>query len=77
MCRGVTGAFRVACGLGADHIGPQSRVPALPLAPLGGVTYIAKARQVTEMSSADYYIHLELYLVTVCTFVSILPNHIF
>ena len=84
-----------------DHIGPQSRVPALPLVPLGndlphqgqtgatvegpitptgfpwGVTYLAKAKQVTEMSFVGYYIHLALYLVTVCIFVSMLPNDIF
>ena len=36
----------------------------------------AKAKQVTEMSSAGYYIHLELYLVTACTFVSMPPHHI-
>ena len=59
------------------HIGPQSRVPALPLVPLGGVTYLAKAKQVTERSSAGYYIHLELYFVTVFTFVSMPPHHIF
>ena len=40
------------------------RVTTLPL----GVTYLAKAKQVTEMSSAGYYIHLELYFVTICTF---------
>ena len=28
-----------------DHIGPQSRVPALPLVPLEGVTYLTKARK--------------------------------
>ena len=38
---------------------------------------MTKARQVTEMSSAVYCIHLALHLVTVCTFVSMLPNHIF
>ena len=42
-----------------------------------GVTYLAKAKQVTEMSSAGYYIHLPLYFVTVCTFVSMSPHHIF
>ena len=42
-----------------------------------GVTYLTKARQVTERSSAGYYIHLTLHFVTVCTFVSTLPNHIF
>ena len=51
-----------------------------PITPTGfpwGVIYLGKAKQVTEMSSAGYYIHLELYLVTVCTFVSMLPHHIF
>ena len=51
-----------------------------PIIPTGfswGVTYLAKAKQVAEMSTAGYYIHLELYLVTVCTFVSMLPCHIF
>ena len=55
--------------LGSDlpHQG-QARVPVEgPITPTGfpwGVTYLAKAKQVTEMSSAGYYIHLELYLVT-------------
>ena len=31
----------------------------------------------TEMSSAGYYIYLELYFVTVFTFVSTPPHHIF
>ena len=68
--------------LGSDlpHQG-QKRAPVeSPITPTGfpwGVTYLAKAKQVTEMSSAGYYIHLELYLVTVCTFVSMLPNLLF
>ena len=41
-----------------------------------GMTYLAKAKQVTEISSTGYYIHLELYFMTVCTFVSMLPHHI-
>ena len=51
-----------------------------PITPTGfpwGVTSLAKARQVTEMSSAGCYIPLELYFVIVCTFVSMLPHHIF
>ena len=100
-CRGVRDALGWQVDWEPDHIGPQSRVPALPLVPLGsdlphqgqarapvegpitptdfpwGVTYLAKAKQVTEMSSAGYVIHLELYLVTVCTFVSMPPHHIF
>ena len=51
-----------------------------PIIPTGfpwGVTNLAKAKQVTEMSSAGYYIHLALYFMTVCTFVSMLPHHIF
>ena len=43
----------------------------------GGVTYLAKAKQVTEMSSAGYYIHLDLYFVTVFIFLSMPPHHIF
>ena len=68
--------------LGSDlpHQG-QVRAPVQgPITPTGfpwGVTYLAKAKQVTKMSSAGYYIHLKLYLVTVCTFVSMPPNHIF
>ena len=42
---------------GPNHIGPQSRVPALPLVPLGGVTYLTKARQVTQMSYAALIYH--------------------
>ena len=59
----------------------QARVPVEgPITPTGfpwGVTYLTKAKQVTEMSSAGCNIQLALYLVTVCTFVSMLPNHIF
>ena len=68
--------------LGSDlpHHG-KARAPFQgPITPTGflwEVTYLAKAKQVTEMSSAGYYIHLALYLVTVCTFVSMLPNQIF
>ena len=38
---------------------------------------MAKAKQVTKMNTTGYYIHLELYLVRVCTFVSTPPHHIF
>ena len=68
--------------LGSDlpHQG-QARGPVEgPITPTGfpwGVTYLAKAKQVTEMSSAGYYIHLELYFMIVCTFVSTPPLHIF
>ena len=51
--------------------------PTTPTGSPGGVTYLAKAKQVTEMSSASYYIHLELYFMTVFTFVSVPPHHIF
>ena len=37
----------------------------------------SKAKQVTEMRSAGYYIDLELYFVVVFTFVSMPPHHIF
>ena len=68
--------------LGSDLPHPgQARAPVEgPITPTGfpwGVTYLAKAKQVTEMRSAGYYIHLALYLVTVCTFVSMLLHHIF
>ena len=43
----------------------------------GGVTYLAKAKQVTDISSAGYYVHLELYFMTVFIFVSMPPHHIF
>ena len=35
--------------------------PSSPTGSPGGVTYLAKAKQETEMSSAGYYIDLELY----------------
>ena len=59
----------------------QARAPVLgPITPTGfpwGVTYLTKTGQVTEMSSTACYIPLKLHLVTICSFVSILPNHIF
>ena len=86
---GAIGVYRVHWRWQVDwepsHIGPWSRVPALPLVPLwewptsprpgkGPVqgpitptgfpweaTYLAQAKQVTEMSSAGYYIHFKLY----------------
>ena len=56
--------------LGSDlpHQG-QARAPVEgPITPTGfpwGVTYLAKAKQETEVSTAGYYIHLELYFMTV------------
>ena len=61
---------------GPNLIGPQSRVPALPLVLLWGMTYLTKARQVTQMSSATLYIPLALLSGMVCSFVSTWPNHI-
>ena len=60
-----------------DYIGPLSRIPAIPLVPHGGVTYLIKARQVTQMSSAAHYIPLAPLSGTMCSFVSTSPNHIF
>ena len=40
---------------GPNHIRPQSRVPALPLFPLGAVTYLNKARQVTNKLCSTLY----------------------
>ena len=62
---------------GPTTLGLQSRVQALPLVPLGGVTYLTKARKGTEMSSAALYIPVPLLSGTVCSFVSTWPNHIF
>ena len=75
-CRGVRGVLEWQLDWEPDHIGPQSRVPA-PNGSPGGVTYLANAKQVTEMSSAGYYIHLELYFMTVFIFVFRPPHHIF
>ena len=57
--------------------GPLLRVQSLPLHSLEELPCLAKAKQVTEMSSTGYYIPLELYFMTVCTFVSMPPHHIF
>ena len=76
-CRGVRGAFEVVGGLGAQPHWAPVQGPSTPTGFPWGVTYLAKAKQMTEMSSAGSYIHLELYFVTVCTFVSMLPHHIF
>ena len=78
--RGVRGC-RGALGWQVDwkpkYIGPPVQGPITPTGFPWGVTYLAKAKQMTEMSSAGYYIHLELYSMTVCTFVSMPPHHIF
>ena len=59
----------------------QARAPVQsPITPTGfsgGVTCLTNARQITEMNSAGYYIHLALHLMTVYPFISMLPNHIF
>ena len=62
---------------GPNHIGSLSRVPALPLVSLGGVTYLTKAMEVTQMSSAALYIPLALLTGTVCSVVSMSPHHLF
>ena len=73
----MSGCIGMAGGLGAQsHLAPVQG-PSSPTGSPGGVTYLAMAKQVTEMSSADYCIDLELYFVTVFTYVSMLPNHIF
>ena len=65
---GCQGCIGVVSGLGAQpHLAPVQG-PSTPTGSPGGVTYLAKAKQVTEMSSADYYIHFELYFVTVFIF---------
>ena len=77
MSRGFRSALGVASGLGAQPHWAPVQGPSTPTGSPWGVNYLAKAKQVTEMSSAGYYIHFVLYVVTVCTFVSTLPNHIF
>ena len=74
---GGVGSSGVAGGLGAQPHWVPVQGPSTPTGFPWGVTYLAKAKQVTEMSSVGYYIHLALYLVTICTFVSMPPNHIF
>ena len=44
-----------------------------PLVPQGGVTYLIKTRQVTQMSYAALYKHVALFAVTylqICTYVT-------
>ena len=74
---GVSGVLEVASGLGAQPHWAPVQGPSTPTGSSGQVTYLAKAKQVTEMSSAGYYIHLELYFMTLFTFVSMPPHHIF
>ena len=74
---GALGCIGVASGLGAQPHWAPVQGPSTPTGSPGGMTYLAKDKQVTEMSSAGYYIHLELYFVTVFTFVSMPPHHIF
>ena len=73
---GVRGVLGWQVDWGPNHNGTQCRVSVVQLVPLGGVTYLGKAKQVTEMSSAGYYIDLKLYFVTVSSFVSMPPHHI-
>ena len=43
----------------------------------GGVTYLIKTRQVTQMSYAALYKHVALFAVTIYKYVHTSPNHIF
>ena len=56
--RGV-GGVRGVLGVAHTHWAPVQG-STTPTGSPGEVTYLAKANQVTEMSSAGYYIHLEL-----------------
>ena len=67
----------VAGGQGAWPHWTPVQDPSTPTGSLWGVTYLTKARQVTQMSSAAYYIPLALLSGTVCSFLSTSPNHIF
>ena len=75
--RGVRGVFGVAGGLEAQPHWAPVQGPSTPTGSPGGVTYLAKAKQVTEMSFAGYYIHFELYVTTIFICVSTPPHHIF
>ena len=89
---GGVGGIGVEDGLGAKPYWAPVHGPSTPTGSLGSdLPHQGQARAsfqgpiiptgfpwgMTEMSSAGYYIHLVLYLVTVCTFVSTLSNHIF
>ena len=76
-CRGVRSVLEVASGLGAQPHWAPVQGPSSPTGSPGEVTYLAKAKQVTEISSVGYYIDLELYFVTVFTFLSTPLHHIF
>ena len=76
-CRVVRDELGVASGLGAQPYWATGQGPSTPTGSPWGVTHLAKAKQVTEMRFAGYYIHLELYFMTFCTFVSMPPHHIF
>ena len=76
-CRWCQGVLGMAGGLGAPPHLASVQCPSTSTGLPWGVTYLTKARHVTEMSSVCYYIHLALHLVTVCTFVSMLSNHMF
>ena len=64
-------------GLGAQPHWAPVQGPSNPTGSPGGVTYLTKAKQAMEMSSAGYYIYLELYFVTVFIYVSMPRHHIF
>ena len=67
------GGIRGCIG-GGKWTGSLTTLGSTPTGSPGGVTYLTKAKQVTEMSTVGYYIHLELYFVTVFIFVS-MPHH--
>ena len=76
-CRESQGCIGVTSGLGVQLHWAPVQGPSTPTGSPGGVTYLAKAKQVTEISSAGYYIHLELYFMTIFIFVSMPPYHVF
>ena len=64
MSGGIRGVLGVASVLGVQPHWAPVQSPSTPTGSPGGVTYLAKAKQVTEMRSAGYYIDLELYFVS-------------
>ena len=60
-----------------NYIGPQSSVPSLPLVPLGEWPTWPRPGKWHKWALQPVVYLLALCLVTICSFVSMLPNHIF
>ena len=67
----------VAGGQGTQPHWAPVQGPSTPTGSPWGLTYLNKAWQVTQMSSAAHYIPLALLSGTICSFLPMSPNHIF